>query len=807
MSLAAAWVLFPLLLAALSLGCGLLLERAAGERLHGALLVPAGLAVIVVAGQLTTAADSLAKLALPATIVLSAAGFAAGHRRLRAVRVDPWALAAAVGVLLAFGAPILLSGHATFAGYIMLDDTATFAGMTDRLMEHGRDLTGLPGSTYEATLAFNLAKGYPMGSMLPLGTVRPLVGQDLLWLYQPYLAFLAAICALCIYAIASGLIATPRRRAVVAFLAAQPAVLYAYSLQGGVKELAAAFLLALLAALAAPLLREPGGWRSVLPAAVAVGAFVATLSTGGVAWSGPILGIAAVAVLAIRRGRVQRRLQLRQAGAFIAAGGVLAAIALSDAGFLGGDAVHVLTSSEDKGNLIAPLSKFQAFGVWPAGDYRTPLGDGKLLAYALIAAMAVLAFAGVAQLVRRGRWDVLLYPVGGFAAWLAISIPAGIWVDGKAIATVAPAILFASIVGTVAVARAGSRGLAVALLAAIAVGVGYSNVLAYRDVNLAPRDQLAELERIGGLVDGKGPTLDNEYNPYAARHLLRDGDPEGPSELRRRTVLLNDGRYLLKGAVADLDLFALASILDYRSLVVPVNPAASRPPSGYRRVYAGDFYDLWQSDEATRRRNPILTRFAAGDYDHAAAVPRCRDIVAFARRARTGPQIRLRAALRPANVTLEPFSLRYPATWLRDGYDARRLLPTDDGLAYGAIDVPRGGRWVAWLGGSFSRGFEVGIDGHRVGEARWRLNNLGQYARLGEVELTKGRHLVTLEHAGRGLHPGSGSRLEGLGPFSLEPAGARTRLVEVRPDQAAQRLCGKSIDWIEAVTTSPGVRG
>ena len=34
-----AWIAFPLLLLALSVGCGLLLERATGDRL-GALLVP-----------------------------------------------------------------------------------------------------------------------------------------------------------------------------------------------------------------------------------------------------------------------------------------------------------------------------------------------------------------------------------------------------------------------------------------------------------------------------------------------------------------------------------------------------------------------------------------------------------------------------------------------------------------------------------------------------------------------------------------------------------------------------------------------
>ena len=41
-----AWVLFPLVLGALSLGCGLLVEAAAGVPLRGALLLPTGFAAI-----------------------------------------------------------------------------------------------------------------------------------------------------------------------------------------------------------------------------------------------------------------------------------------------------------------------------------------------------------------------------------------------------------------------------------------------------------------------------------------------------------------------------------------------------------------------------------------------------------------------------------------------------------------------------------------------------------------------------------------------------------------------------------------
>ena len=75
-------------------------------------------------------------------------------------------------------------------------------------------------------------------------------------MFQPYLACCAAAVAMCLHALMAPLIASPRLRALLAFLGAQASLLYGYSLWGGIKELTAAFLLALGATLAALLLRE-----------------------------------------------------------------------------------------------------------------------------------------------------------------------------------------------------------------------------------------------------------------------------------------------------------------------------------------------------------------------------------------------------------------------------------------------------------------------------------------------------------------------------------------------------------------------
>src|SRR5271155_2588686 len=144
MSLILSWVLFPLVLAAIGAGWGVIVERAAGARVNDALLLPLGLAAaLVVAGTITTFTATA-----PASVTVIAVGSVAGlifawpGRRL-----GRWPALVAVGVLLAYGAPVLLSGQATFTGFIKLDDTSTWFNVIDTLISHGRSVAGLPAST------------------------------------------------------------------------------------------------------------------------------------------------------------------------------------------------------------------------------------------------------------------------------------------------------------------------------------------------------------------------------------------------------------------------------------------------------------------------------------------------------------------------------------------------------------------------------------------------------------------------------------------------------------------------------------
>src|SRR5918996_600556 len=311
MDLVLAWVAFPAVLLLLALGCALLVDRVLGPQLPGALIPATGLAVLIVIGQFLTLSSATAELTIPVAVLLASVGLGLGWRELTG-RFDGWVLATALTSFAAFAAPIVLSGEATFAGYIKLDDTATWMTLTDRVMDAGRSLDGLDPSTYEATLAFNLGEGYPVGVFLPLGIATALTGQDVAWTVQPYMALLGALLALGLWQVAAPLLSSRPLRALAAIVGSQAALLYGYYLWGGIKEIAAAALLAAAVSLATFAVARRGEPRALVPLALICAALIGVLSVGAVAWLLAPLAGALILLLAT----VGRRGAMRSAGAF-----------------------------------------------------------------------------------------------------------------------------------------------------------------------------------------------------------------------------------------------------------------------------------------------------------------------------------------------------------------------------------------------------------------------------------------------------------------------------------------------------------
>ena len=739
-----AWVVFPLVLALLSLGCGLLVARLVPFEIPSALLAPLGFAAVSVIGQFALLGGSTTiSLAAPVSVACAVAGFGLSVP-LRIPR-RPWWAVSMLAVFVVFAAPFVLSGMTTFGGYIKLDDTATYLAMLDRAMHHGYDVGGLSPSTYQATLATSLGYGYPLGSLVPLGIGRELVRQDLAWLWQPYLAFLAALLAATLYQLTTGIVRSAAVRAFVAFVAAQAALLYGYALWGGVKELAVAVLVGLLASFAVEAGRLDRTHLAVVPAALTAAALVGSLSVGGSVWL--MLPLLAFVVSAARAGGWA--FAARRTAVLAGCALVLAAPALALAAeWLGRSSAF--TSSGELGNLLHPLSRLQVFGIWPAGDFR--VAPHRLdVVRVLVAVVAAGAVVAVVVAAKRKAWPFVVALATSVLACVVYVGAGSPWIGGKALASASPFVLTAGLAGAAAVFEGGRRVEAAIAGGAIVVGVVWSNALQYRAVDLAPHARLAELARIGSSFAGEGPTLMTDYESYGARHFLRSMEPEAATELRRRAVRLRSGGIAATGESPDIDEIALSSILPYRTLVLRRSGLASRPPSAYVPVWTGRTYQVWQRPEGPSR---IIEHLALGDRYQPAAVPRCADVLRLARRAAAANGV-LAAVPRPQAVVVETDGQAGPPTSFGAYGEPSGALYLSKPFASGAVvGIPRRGRYGVWVAGSFKGVVQVDVDGRRVGTARDQLNWPGTLSPLGSIRLTPGRH--TLRFRLRGPEPAPG---------------------------------------------------
>lgn len=740
-----------------------------------------------------------------------------------------WPVLAAVGVFFVFGAPVILSGSETFAGYIKLDDTSTWLAFTDHVLAHGHSASMLPPSSYEATIQINLEAGYPLGAFIPLGVGHELTGQDSAWLFQPYLALMAAFMALVFYEVTTRVVPDRRLRAAMVFFAAQPALLVGYAFWGGIKEVATALLVAILAAGAVDLVRDPRLRSAIVVPVLAGAALIGVMGAGGLPW---LAGIGAgtallMALTAWRHGRggsgaagpIRRML----AFGLVALAGmlVLGLPTVFAAGQLFSPDQDALTkASEEMGNLIRPLGLAQYPGPWPVGDFRVePVSSlASLLTSILVFATVVAAGFGLAAALSRRAWGLLLLTfgtgLGSFVVWY-VGSP---WVQGKALATGSASFLILAMAGIGYLLGSGSkaevegegeggsrllRGLSPtgmraigAVLLIVPCGILVSSALAYHETWLAPQDQLAELSEIGEEFAGEGPALMTEYQAYGVRHFLRQLDAEGASELRRRVVPRLDGTETEKGAWSDTDELVLdpaqEGVLTYRTLVLRRSPRQSRPPSPYELVWRGQYYDVWQR-EADFNPADLVTHEPLGGEFQPASVPQCTLVQRVAREA--GPGGEVVAAVRGPNAVAE--LTEYPADWVPDPVN-QTLTPLSDGTASGSVTVPAAGRYKVWVGGSSRGRVSVEIGGQDAGSARGLLNNNAQFIALYELDLAAGDLPVTMSYEKGGvLRPATGGYPFGIGPVVLEPV-EDPEIVAVTP-RDAQRFCGRSLDWIEAV--------
>ena len=802
MTLAAAWVLFPAALLAVAAGWGLLVEAAAGARLPASLVPATGLCALATALTITSATAPGVTLALVVTVAGALAGFAG--RILRpapASSAEPDASRSAIlAGLTAFGLlalPVVLTGAPAVSGYIRLDDTTTFLALGDWVLAHGRSTAGLAPSTYEAMLSSYLAGGYPTGSVLPLVATGRLTGIELMWLWAPYLAVLGGALATAIAVLLGPLVPGRVLRVTAAVLASCSALLLGYVLWGGVKEIWTAAMAALLAALVPwtiARLEAPGrvaALRSLLPMAAGAAGLVCAVSVAGLVWAAPALA-ALAAGLAVARGH-GRRVPIVVA-VLVVAGAVLIPL-VQLVPFVDGLSNAPASGPDWLGNLLSPLPLSQVGGIWPARDFRVE-PDAAVATAVLLVAVAAGASFGLWRAVASRSWAVLAYAGVLGSAAVVLLTTGWAWGEGKALAIASPVPLALAGAGA-AQLLARTRGpvpraVGGILAALLVIGVCWSYALAFQGTTLTPYDRHDELVRIGERFAGRGPMLATEFDPYAGRWFLRRADPPVAAGPRRRHRSLPEGWLVVKGASADIDRFALTGLDPYRLLVVRRSPAASRPPSSFRRVWRGRWYEVWER----RDGRTVVAHVGLGNTVDPTGVVSCADVRRLARAAGPAGVVRASVAAQPAVAGLDGASA--PNGWrATDGV----LYPDGRGTGTGraTVTLPSAGRYEAWVGGSFRGGASLAVDGVAVGSDRHQLSFPGNWVPFGTADLSAGPHAVTVRLDGGGIHPGvHGIDRYAIGPVALVPVDRPGRVIEV-PRNDAGALCGRRLDWVEAV--------
>ena len=796
-------LVFPLLLAVLSLGTGLLVQRLAGVLVPALLLVPLGFAAIVGVSQVTTWSGATAPLTPVVLVVLAVAGVVVSRRatlaRWRARRSGWWwGWSAAVAAYLTAAAPVILTGHVTFPGYL-LDTTGAIQLMgAERLISEGHSFT-VPGSGAGLALAGFFGTGYPSGGHTAFAGVGKLVGVDFLWLYAPYLATLVGFAALVLAFLARRAGLERPAAALAGFLAAVPALVYAYLLQGSIKELALLPALLLLGALIV-LARElaAAGPRALILLGV-VGA--AGWGIVGFAFT-PWLGLAALALLAVGwsalPGDNRARVRIVALGA-VAAGVALVVLALPTVADLKtslDQATNVTDSNAaavaDPGNLLRPLLKVQVLGVWLGATHRVD-PEHLTQTYLLIGIMAAAVVLGLVWLLRRRDWALLAVVAVSVLVWLVLTPRATTWTAAKLLVLLSPVVVLVACIG--AFGRLGLRRLDGLLLgAAIALGVLLSDAYLYHATNMAPRDRFEELRHVGERFAGSGPTLTPDFDEYTF-YLLRDMAPDGPGNSRKvQPWRTTDGQFTGYGHTYDLDALEPGLVQQMRAIVVRRSPFKSRPPGDFALAWRGRDYEVWQRADVVPAAR---ARLAAGEGAQPGGTLACSTLQAFVAQQRGDGAERLRYAPREANVVPSSRRVRRSTSAVLQA-DRATTVFVGPGTITARVEVARVGTYRLWAGGNVGRAVHATIDGRAAGSVENVSGGEGNVLRFGAVALTPGTHVVRLSRGGGGLAPGDAAPTT-IGAIALAPVANDAASVRTVPVADWRVLCGQQLDWVEAI--------
>lgn len=784
MPLLLAWVVFPVLFLLVAGGLGLLVWRASGETLPRLLILPTGAMCAIVLSTFGTWQDWTAAAAGPALLLSALCGYLSVPGVIRrGLTSAADVTAAAGGAFVAFGASTVLSGKPVFTGYTQIVDIGHQFDFAAYLARHGRIDPNATSSSLEVVHKL-LDVGYPSGSQALLGVIARSMSVDIEWIYQPFVAVLAALLVVPIVSLLQPTDASMRARAACAFIAAQPSLLVGYGQMGGVKEVAGALAVMLCAALVPSFLAHGARARAAIPFAIALAGGYAVLGPTLLPW----LGMVALGALLAARRLTGWTGSLRLGVVTATACAALSVPMLAAASKVSG-ATQTIKSSTDIGNLAAPVDKVAAVGIWLTPDHRFPLHRFHSLSVA--ADLLVLAFALLGSLWAARRRDVSLVnlAVAGVVSFIVMMRLVGPWVQLKAFVITGPIVLTLAMAGALAFGgRSARRFMTYSFVAAVAVFVLWADALRYHDATLAPYGRFDELAEIGHRFAGTGPALAPDFEEQA-EYLLRQehgvssvNPPKGDFELRPEVAArpVAGPRFTI-----DLDELAPAFLQRFRLLVVDRDPRRSRPPSNYALAFRGRFYDVWRRvGTAPLVHRPLSGTGAAPDQ------VACRSAAGSARR----HGLKFLAATAPTVVVGDPTSGQISGNWVAPP-GTQTLTVRGPGRSTFGVNTPVGGQWSVYLLSNAVRAATVTIDNRVVGRVSHSISYPGIVSAVGRVTLSRGAHVVSIARPGGSLAPGNGDGTgRQLGPLLL----SRDDGGQIRSGPAALRACAGPVDWVEA---------
>ena len=874
-------LVYPVVLALLCVGAGLLVDRASGSVLPAMLFPAVGAATLIVVSQLTTYVGAIAPATPYLLAAVAATGFAVGWRRVK-VLAGAWGaslwqlLIVPLAYVLAL-APVLLAGQPTFSSYMALADSAVHMLGADFLIRHGQDYSHLGlRNSYGATIEAYYNTSYPSGADTLLGGSAFLLRLPLIWTFQPFTAFMLATAVGPAWVLARRIGLERAWAALAALTITLPALVYAYELIGSVKEIVALPLILTMGALVVSHCRWMWtGARGAIPFALVVAAGVGALGVAFGAWALAatiVLAAVAIAELVGERGRgVPARREAAQAaasgerleradwglgapsreeleraesghgapareglemwGAFShrRLGGLLAAGALvllvgawpTWADLSG--SLHVaqaIASTSNPGNLHSPLHPTQLLGVWLGGSYKLlPTGFALTLTSVLVAFVLALAVVGVGNVVRSG-WYAL---AGWFALmivlWLVLRTYATTWADAKTLMLTSPVVVLMAwaAIAALRTSRALAMRIAAPLVAFVLLGgVLASDALQYHSSNLAPTARYEELASVNTRFAGRGPTLFTDFDEYAL-YELRDMDVGGPDFASPPPALAAAANGY--GRPVMLDRIAPAALTAYPLVVARRDPTGTRPPTAYRLLWQGSYYQVWGRRPGAK---PALAHVVVS-VPSAPPTPlrsQCAQVARLVTAARSGTTPpaasigpaaalgaiaagshgeRLVGALAPQLVTVALVRTHRPSGW---GLARPGIVMGRPGTLHATFRLPHGGLWELWLKGDIMREVHIAIDGRLLGSLGSQLGGNSLVANTLSplsASLSTGPHTLTITRSGASLAPGDGGAAVLAGIF-LTPAGSAGQpTLTIVPVDRERSLCRRPLQWIELV--------